>query len=265
MSAREPFTFGIPLLPRTAATNWPLVQALLDLTLTSLRAQTDRDFRIVIAGHDRPDLAAASDVDFLQADWGAEAVRGDNLDSGRKKSLISADVTGRGGGLLMFVDADDWIDKRLVETARATIRPHQIGGIITSGEATDIQSLRTISLPHAGLFDAAFHRLCGSSIIARYDVDAKDPVRRDPFAAMHEHYRWIETCRARGLAWQVLDARATYVVNTTANHSELFGPFAQWRRDLSSAIAREGRAADETSLSRLGLGLERVRSTHRFF
>ena len=264
MSTREPFTFGIPLLPKSAARNWPLVQALLGLTLTSLCAQTDRDVRIVIAGHDRPDVASSLEVDFLQAEWIAEPVRGDNIDSGRKKSLISADVTARGGGLLMFVDADDWIDTRLVEKARATIEPDHIGGIITSGQATDIQSLRTISLPHAALFDAAFHRLCGSSVVARYDVGAADPIRRDPFAALHEHYRWIEACRERGLPWRALDVGATYVVNTTANHSEVFGPFAQWRRELTDGIAREGHATSEASLSIFGLSLERVLSVHRF-
>ena len=264
MSTREPFTFGIPLVARAASQNWPLVEALLGLTLTSLRAQSDADVRIVIAGHDRPDNCADFGVDFLQADWAAEAVRADNLDSGRKKTLISADVAARGGGLLMFVDADDWVDTRLAATARATIRPDQVGGIITCGEAIDLQSLRSIALPHAGLFDAAFHRLCGSSIVARYDLDAADQVRRDPFGVMHEHYRWIETCREHGLAWQALDVRATYVVNTTANHSELFGPFAQWRRDLSNGIARDGRPASEASLAMFGLRLEQVRAVQRF-
>ena len=37
MAPAEPFTFGIPLIARAATRDWPLVEALLDLTLTSVR------------------------------------------------------------------------------------------------------------------------------------------------------------------------------------------------------------------------------------
>ena len=55
----EPFTFGIPLIARAAAQDWPLVQALLGLTLRSLAGQGDRDFRVIVAGHERPTIDAA--------------------------------------------------------------------------------------------------------------------------------------------------------------------------------------------------------------
>jgi hypothetical protein len=90
----EPFTFGIPLIARDAATDWPLVEALLGLTLRSVAAQTDPAFRVVIAGHDRPAVAPLDRrITFIAADWPVEAVRADNLDSGRKKR--SADVPRR--------------------------------------------------------------------------------------------------------------------------------------------------------------------------
>jgi hypothetical protein len=95
----EPFTFGIPLIARSASRNWPLVEALLELTLTSVRSQTDQDFQIVIAGHDRPDLSLDDlRTTFIAADWPAEAVRADNLDSGQKKHAINQRVLARGGG-----------------------------------------------------------------------------------------------------------------------------------------------------------------------
>ena len=93
----EPFIFGIPLIARAAARNWPLVQALLELTLTSVHRQTAQDFHIVIAGHDRPDLPLD---DARTTDWPAEAVSADNLDSGRKKHAINELVLARGGGRL---------------------------------------------------------------------------------------------------------------------------------------------------------------------
>ena len=42
----EPFTFGIPLIARAAAADWPLVEALLALTLRSLAGQDDRNVRV---------------------------------------------------------------------------------------------------------------------------------------------------------------------------------------------------------------------------
>lgn len=256
----EPFTFGIPLVARTSTRNWPLVERLLDLTLMSVRAQTDSRFRVVIAGHDRPTASAGAAFDFIEATWTAAPVRSDNLDSGRKKHAISQDVLARGGGLLMFLDADDWVDRRLIEVARETLAPHHVGGVITTGYATDVRSLRTMPIPHPGVFDQDFHRLCGSSIVARLDVSSPHAIRRDPFTTLHEHYRWIEVCREHGLAWQSLNVRGHYVVNTSVNHSEEHGPFAPWRRDLARGVARDGHEATDAFLAGFGLDRERARA-----
>ena len=83
----EAFTFGIPLIARSSARDWPLVERLLGLTLASVRAQSEGDFRVLVVGHDRPN--GADTFDFVQVDWPPEDVRADNLDSGR-----SLDVAG---------------------------------------------------------------------------------------------------------------------------------------------------------------------------
>jgi hypothetical protein len=258
--AAEPFTFGIPLIARASARDWARVEALLALTLASLRAQTDRDFRVVIAGHDRPRTGFDdARLSFLAADWPAEPVRADNLDSGRKKHAIGERVRAEGGGLLMFVDADDWIDVRLVEMARATIGPHHVGGLIETGFATDLCTLRTASLPHPRIFRGGFHRLCGSSTIARLVPDDPDPLRRNPHAVLHEHYRWNEVAREHGLSVARLPVAGNYVVNTSENHSELHGPYAAWRRDFARHISREGDPVDARFAARFGLRLEQIR------
>ncbi len=258
--AAEPFIFGIPLIARASARDWPRVEALLGLTLASLQAQTDRDFRIVIAGHDRPRTVFDDPrLSFLAADWPAEPVRPDNLDSGRKKHAIGERVRAEGGGLLMFVDADDWVDRRLVEAARATIGPHQIGGLIATGFATDLCALRAVPLPHPRIFHGGFHRLCGSSTIARLVPDDPDPLRRNPYTILHEHYRWIEVAREYGLAVARLPVSGNYVVNTSENHSEIHGPYAEWRRDFARRIGREGEAIDARFAAGFGLRLEQIR------
>ena len=253
----ERFTFGIPLIARTAANHWQIVEALLELTLLSVRAQTDQDFRVIIAGHDRPRFASNLAFDFIEATWAPEAVRADNLDSGRKKTAISQKVAEDGGGLLMFLDADDWADRRLVETARRTIEPHHVGGIITSGCAVDIRGLKSVPVP-GDLFEQDFHRLCGSSIVARLDPAATSPVRRNPLGPMHEHYRWIEACRENQVEWRNLDVLGSYTINTAANHSEQYGHFSNWRREFTSLVARDGQPLRRGFLAGFGLTLEHV-------
>ena len=59
MSTR--FCFAIPLRSRTASQSWPRVEALLAGTLTSILAQTDPGFDVLIACHERPHLPQLSD------------------------------------------------------------------------------------------------------------------------------------------------------------------------------------------------------------
>ncbi len=251
MSA-EPFTFGIPLIARTAASDWRRVEALLAQTLRSISGQGDRDFRVMVAGHDRPDIDAAVAYEFLRADWPVEPVRADNLDRGRKVQAINEAVLAAGGGLLMFVDADDWVDTSLVATARASILPDEIGGVIERGWAVDLRGRRALPLPHAA-FDLGFDRLCGSSIVARLDPHGRDALHRDPYAVLHEHYRFADLARERGALCRQLDVSGAYVVNTAINHSEAHGPFAAWRRSFNDTVARIGMPADERFLARFGL------------
>ncbi len=254
-----PFTFGIPLIARTATTDWGLVQDLLALTLCSIGAQTQRDFRIVVAGHDRPETTVAHE--FLRADWSAGEVQADNLDSGRKKHAIGQHVLASGGGLLMFVDADDWIDRKLVAVARASIGGDQVGGLIERGFATNLRSLQACPLPHPGVFAEGFHKLCGSSTVALLRPDHPDPVRRDPTAVLHEHYRWEEVAAEHDLRWAKLDVVGTYVVGTSVNHSESHGPFAGWRRSFNAAVDASGTPVNDAFLARFGLDLAQVRAT----
>jgi hypothetical protein len=259
----EPFTFGIPLIARSAACDWRRVEALLGLTLASLRAQTDPDFCIVIAGHDRPSgLPADPRLRFLPASWPAGPVRADNLDSGRKKHAICDFVLARGGGLLMFVDADDWVDTRMIAAARATITPDHVGGFIENGFATDIRGLRAAALPDPRIFPGGFQRLCGSSTVARLVPGCRDPLRRNPHV-LHEHFRWPEAACEHGARVVRLQVCGSYVINTAENHSELHGPFAAWRREFGARVGCEGRALDADFAARFGLDLERIHAAAR--
>jgi hypothetical protein len=267
MPPPEPFTFGIALIPRASAQNWPLVEALLDLTLSSVRAQRDPDFRVVIAGHDRPrSLPADPRVAFLEVDWPAQDPGPHNADSGRKKHAISEFVLDRGGGLLMLLDADDWVDIHLVEAARTRIGQDHVGGLIDRGLITDFRTLRAATLPHPHVFDGEFHRICGSSSIARLRPEEPDPLWRDPCTALRSHHEWVEAAQAHGAGLARLAVSGNYLVNTSENHSEVHGPYAAWRQSLTACVNREGHAIDGRAAARFGLSLDHVRAaSSRFF
>ena len=134
-----PFTFAIALTPRANARDWALIEALLDLTLASVRAQTDPDWRALIAVHERPRLAVPDPrIAFVEVGWPVAPPGPYNDDSGRKKHLLSDVVRDRGGGHLMVLDADDWVDRGLVAAARVAIGEEHVGGLIEAGVPVDL-------------------------------------------------------------------------------------------------------------------------------
>ena len=264
MTIPIPFTFGIPLLPRACARHWPRIEALLHLTLTSVLAQTDPDFHVILMGHDRPEeLPDDSRITFVKADWPAEPIRADNRDRGRKTHAINRLVLEGGGGLLMFLDADDWVDVRLVETARSMIGSDHVGGLIEAGFAADFQTLRAAPLPDSGIFPGAFHRICGSSAVFQLRPGDPDPLRGNPYPVLHQHHRLVETAKAHGAELVRLSVAGSYVINTSDNHSEVHGPYTDWRRTFTAAVNRIGFPIDEAFAARFGLGLDRLRAASR--
>jgi hypothetical protein len=244
----EPFTFGIPLIARESSSNWPLVERLFALTLRSVQAQSNADFGVLLAAHDVPaswrSVAADPRFVLLQADWPAEQPTVANDDGGRKKWLIKQAVRRSGGGLLMFLDADDWVSSDLVRTARSTMTPDDVGAIVSDGYALDHASLRVQRFPIGGAFEGAFHELCGSSTIGRVVPDSSDLVRLDPHAALGSHHRWLQSAVEQNVSLARLAAAGMYLVGTGQNHSEQHGPNAGWRKDVTAAVRQSGRQID---------------------
>ncbi len=254
----ERFVFGLPLIAKAVAPDWDIANDLLGLTLRSLLAQGDAEFEVILAGHDRPpvwaDLAAHDPrFRFLEADWEPATPTARNDDAGMKKWRIKEEVQAGGGGLLMYLDADDLIDRNLVSAARAGIGPSQIGAIVANGLILDYRSWRAAPLPDPRIFDGPFHAICGSSTIARIDPDASDPVRRDPHEALGSHHLWTDAADDLGLDLARLPVWGAYIVNSSLNHSETYAPQADWRRSLAAAIVRHGRPLSPSERARFGL------------
>lgn len=266
MSAPLPFTFGIALVPRAHARDWSLIETLLDLTLTSVLAQTDPHFRVLICGHDRPRTRMDGDprFSFIPADWPVQETGPHNDDSGRKKHALNDHVLHRGGGLFMLLDADDWIERSTVAAARSIIDDGVVGGLIETGLITDFQTLRTASLPHPEVFAGEFHRLCGTSTVALLRPNDPDPLRRDPFGTLRSHHRWIEAAREHEVKLARLPVSANYLINTSENHSDIHGPHRTWRIELAAAVNAHGRDLDDAVASMFGLDLAQVlEASHR--
>jgi hypothetical protein len=240
----EPFIFGIPLIARAVSRDWGQVERLFALTLNSVLAQTDQHFQLLLAAHEPPTAWArvADDPRFqlIRATWPPEPVTAANDDGGAKKSLIKQAVRDSGGGLLMFLDADDWIARDLVEVARRVIGPDRVGGLVGHGFALDHVSFRLVPFPIGKAFDGPFHGLCGSSTIGRIAADGAIPHRLDPHAALGSHHEWEARAAAAGLSLAWLPTCGLYMVGTGQNHSETEGPFAGWRRDVTEVVRQTG-------------------------
>jgi len=240
----EPFVFGIPLIARAVAKDWAVVEQLLSLTLRSVLAQTDWDFIVILAAHDVPAAWAgvAGDPRFrvIRADWPPEPPTSANDDGGRKKWLIKQAVRDMGSGLLMFLDADDWVARDLVAVARAAIQPDDVGAIVSDGFALDYASQRVARFPIAGAFDGPFNGLCGSCTVGRIVAGARELHRLDPHLALGSHHEWEERAAENGVSLARLETMGLYMVGTGQNHSETDGPFAAWRREVTESVRARG-------------------------
>lgn len=252
----EPFVFGIPLIARAVAADWALVDRLLALTLRSVVAQDDDDFQVVLAAHDRPGAwdAVADDPRFtlVLADWTPEPPNAPNDDGGRKKWLVKERVRAIGGGLLMFLDADDWVPCDLVAQARAAVTRSHVGGVVSDGVALDWRSGRVARFPLPGPFAGAFHELCGSSTVARVVPDGADELARDPHLVLGSHHQWPARAAELGVALAAIETAGLYMIGTGQNHSEHQSPVADWRRGITEAVRAEGVLLDAATAARFG-------------
>lgn len=255
----EPFFFGVPLIARSVAHDWGLVDHLLGLTLRSVLAQSDPDFRLFLAGHGLPPCWELVEGDprfaFVEVHWPPEPPNEPNDDGGHKKLKVKERVRDAGAGLLMFLDADDLVDRDLVRVARAEIGPEQIGGLVADGIALDLPTLRAVPFPITKLWDRPFHSLCGSSTVARIDPTAPDWLHFDPHKTLGSHGDWEESARRLGVRLAMLPVRGAYLVGTGQSHSEHDGPFAAWRRRFAAGVRERGQPLTPEMAARFGLSL----------
>lgn len=160
-------TFAIPLKSSQVANDWDHTQRLLSRTLQSVFCQSDPRWRVLICGHDIPDLPEMADprIEFIASEHPPPVGQLGNArrsDAQRKRLIMGHRLRTLGGGYFMALDADDLVHRDLVATALAT----KHGCLITTGYIWD--ATNNFIAPQPGVLSVDFDRVCGSTAVIRF-------------------------------------------------------------------------------------------------
>ena len=153
--------FGLPLKANTGRAKWDIVQRNLRATLGNLRRQSDKNFVVIVAGHDKPDMGAHDgNVCWVDARWPPpESPDGYSHDKLKKRRLILSLI--RRSVLKEFyfftLDSDDYVDPDLCAYVRSD--HNRSGYYIDKGYIYDVT---TGVLGQNEPVRSPFYKYCGS-------------------------------------------------------------------------------------------------------
>ena len=220
-------TFGIPLKSAKTSRDWDVTQSMLGTTLRSVFRQSDPRWRVVICGHEVPELPELADprVEYIAAGFKAPPPPQPNdagrarADKWRKRRIIGARLQDVGAGFYMDLDSDDLVHCDLVANALRT----EHGCVITTGYVCDVQTELIAPLP--GVLSVDFDRICGSMAVVRYEHDDLPAARGrnrggEEFLTASNHGYLRGTREEGGKPLEVVPfAAAIYVLNNQDNLS----------------------------------------------
>ena len=224
MPAFDTVTFGIPLIARSLAQDWAQIEHQLSATVGSIYNQTDGNFRIIVAGTDRPDLAIPIDerFEFIAVEQMPAVDRSVFInDAIRKRYRIAQRLRERGGGYLMLADADDLVSSRLVAHVLSTRDPN--GYSVAQGYMFDAARGWLAPFPFTAntRFDWESHT-CTVFALAADDLPRDDADEASRFSYLmaegHPAFRARSAAEGRPLA-DIPFRAAVYVRNTGENVS----------------------------------------------
>lgn len=213
-------TFGIPLLSRRVARDWPAAQRLLANTLRSVFNQSAPDIKVIVACHEPPEIdeirdprvtVAPVDFDIPRFQWEQE------IDRMRKLEVIAAAHRKQGGGWLFILDADDLVSRTLAQRIAAAKTK---AVVVRNGYRLDVR--RGMAQPLN-----RFWKKCGSCVAVNWAEDELPlvPLSDNP-PVFHQyaetrHYLLPEFFAKRGWSASYEDMGAAYLINHGQNQSDI--------------------------------------------
>lgn len=253
------FFFCIPLKSKRIGDDWVRVEEVFGRTLRSIFNQTDQDFTVLVACHEKPatEFADRDNLHFLTLDHPVfrdrEIARADrNI----KMRRCAVEVHRLGGGYMFGVDYDDLVSNRVVRHARETDHPH--GYIMHSGFEGLVETRLLRDLPAKKRIGPAFNQCCGTCAILRFSpddlpssLDDTSPHVFDSFCSQHGQWQQRSEAMGRPLAPLPFPG-AVYVVDTGIQLSRWAknrGP----RMRLNEFLSRP-RPMSDAEIAEFGLG-----------
>jgi hypothetical protein len=220
----HPVIFGISLRAAAVSRKWDDVQDRLQRSIRSLAAQTDRNFHVVVCGHDEPDLSEFGDiVSWLPVAWpvpgGPKEFSNDKMKK-RRWILLNLRPLVQGGVYFFTLDADDLIVDKLVDYIRSD--DNRVGYYIDKGYVLDVESK---SLAKLDATTRPFHKTCGSCAafwLTPADMPQRMGDKDNFFAQLYVHTDYPETCASLGrIIRPVPFYAALYLLNHGNNNTQI--------------------------------------------
>ncbi|QMV40781.1 hypothetical protein [Cohnella cholangitidis] len=235
--------FAISLKSKAVSRDWVTVQNNLAKTLRSILHSSDANFRIVIAGHEKPDIEELKHeyVTWLSVDFPPpKSFHEFSRDKMSKRKVIGAYLRKIGyTGYFMPLDADDWVHYRFVEFIRS--QPYSDAFVLKKGLMVNLVK------DEIWLRRGRFFASCGSSAVyffsnSDYPLSAKKPLNKSPFLiVLNNHTRVLQHLAQHKKKHQMIDFPfITWVLAHGDNNSMLKG-----RRDNSISAKNYGATSEK--------------------
>ncbi|MCU7712484.1 hypothetical protein OK414_14790 [Priestia sp. JV24] len=157
--------FAIPLRSEKTTNDWDKIQDLFNMTLKSIYAQVDQNFKVLVACHEKPRLDFKTDdrLEFIPVDYEAPKNYDEQMaDKFYKKRYLAKRIRELGAGHIMFVDADDIVSNKISQFVNNNKDKH--GWVLTKGYEYNSYTGKVQLAPK-------FNRLCGTSAIMSFNKD----------------------------------------------------------------------------------------------
>ncbi|WP_110665722.1 hypothetical protein [Salinicola halophilus] len=216
----EMIYFCISLKSRKNATDWDAVCALLSNTIDSIKNSTSKNYHIVIAGHEKPQFIEGDDaVTFVEAPFAPPGAntKGRGNDKHKKRRLAAAWVKSQGNhtNRLGYIDADDLIDKTLVEKVLSS--GGDVSVIVNSGYKLDMRN------GDMEFISKRFSRYCGSCffpVFTNEELPSSWDDVNTVFSQFDKHREFDIQCKALGKKVKSVQSDDAGFVVYLVNHTD---------------------------------------------